>query len=619
MNEVMNKSKGFVILAAVVLASMLALFAICSDADGAPDVGDTFVADGMTYKVASADPAVATITGFEAAPGGALMIAGSVEYDGVVFDVTVGKKAFAYCYGITSLTIGADVGQYAFYKCTGLKKLVILDGVKNIEKSAFSACTGLHIVSVADSVESIGVNAFHGCKFYFGDDVIDATAENLAGYKFTGTRTHLAVYVPAVGGVFAVDNVKYKILSNDESKTVAVKGFVEDSKILCVPESVSYRGFEWDVVSIASKAFYKNNFLCTVDIEMNGSIGYRAFASSSVEKLTVSGTVTVGNYAFASCKGLSKADLSGVTEIGTSAFSACTGLKEVRFSPDLSSVGKNAFFRNLFSAGEENVPRTAANLAGKMFRGESGALAQMYMITYHYDKPLDNEVSYDFSEMRVWNYDNNADRTYNYLGTEFIENRYLYDPATASEMGPLSVAPGAEFSLTFYPNQDKHFVREQSDAVFSIIERDSNLKGLDVSVSYQDFESYFNEREIKVTLSGSFDTEGMREITVCYMITCTAEVSIVPGDSLSGTEIRQLSYAIMISFVVDVQSEYTVKDYGFGEYKVEKPSNAIVSEKKAAGLKFKGWSYNEDSSGDSVNPRSFVNVEGNLHLYAIWK
>ncbi len=340
------------------------------------EAGTVVTVDGLVYEITSVDEPAATIVGYAADPAGALVLPGTAEFGGYQFDLAVGKKAFVRCYGLTSVTIGADVEPYAFYGCSALKVVRISDGVSSIGKSAFSSCARISYVVVAGSVESIGVDAFHGCAFYSGDERLEPTAEALSGHKFTGSRTHLEVYVPPVGGVFSADGLKYRIVSNGEEMTVSLRGFSSEAfPDVTVPSSVSYLGFDWKVVSVADKAFYGNAVLASVTVEMDGSVGFKSFAACpALESVAITGDVSVGSYSFASCPSLSALDLSGVSSIGASAFSGDKGLTSVAFSEGLESVGENAFFRNLFYDGDSSVPRTAEGLAGKSFEGADGKL-----------------------------------------------------------------------------------------------------------------------------------------------------------------------------------------------------------------------------------------------------
>ena len=56
-----------------------------------------------------------------------------------------------------------SIGQYAFYKCTGLTSVTIPNSVTSIGEYAFQDCSGLISVTIPNSVTSIGEYAFDGC------------------------------------------------------------------------------------------------------------------------------------------------------------------------------------------------------------------------------------------------------------------------------------------------------------------------------------------------------------------------------------------------------------------------------------------------------------------------
>ena len=76
------------------------------------------------------------------------------------------------------------------------------------------------------------------------------------------------------------------------------------------------------------------------------SIGDYAFAScTGLTSVTIPDAVTsIGNYAFSGCSGLTSVIIpDAVTSIGSSAFSRCSGLKNVTIGNSVVSIGKNAF------------------------------------------------------------------------------------------------------------------------------------------------------------------------------------------------------------------------------------------------------------------------------------
>ncbi len=80
---------------------------------------------------------------------------------------SIGYNAFYNCTGLTGVTIPnsvTSIGGWAFCGCTGLTSVTIPDSVTSIERGAFEYCTGLTSVIIPDSVKSIGEDAFYDCN-----------------------------------------------------------------------------------------------------------------------------------------------------------------------------------------------------------------------------------------------------------------------------------------------------------------------------------------------------------------------------------------------------------------------------------------------------------------------
>ena len=80
---------------------------------------------------------------------------------------SIGEFAFSGCSGLTSLTLPAgitSIGEYAFYGCSGLTSLTLPAGITEIGESTFSDCSGLTSLTLPDGITSIGSRAFYGCS-----------------------------------------------------------------------------------------------------------------------------------------------------------------------------------------------------------------------------------------------------------------------------------------------------------------------------------------------------------------------------------------------------------------------------------------------------------------------
>ena len=220
---------------------------------------------------------------------------------------------------IEDLTIPDSVtiiGEYAFYCCSGLKRVTIPDSVTSIGFSAFSGCSGLTSVAIPNSVTSFGEWAFSGCN-----SVRDVT-------------------VPGHGCGIPFENVTNLVIS-EGTTSIGDYAFSGCSGLtsVTIPDSV---------MSIGTMAFWGCSDLTSVTI-CNGvtSIGASAFACcDGLASVTIpDSVVSIGNGAFHDCIGLKNVTIgSGVTSIVDGAFLGCSGLTSVTIPASVTSIGAYAFF-----------------------------------------------------------------------------------------------------------------------------------------------------------------------------------------------------------------------------------------------------------------------------------
>ena len=80
---------------------------------------------------------------------------------------SIGEQTFLYCTGLTSITIPESVtslGDYAFAYCSGLTSITIPESVTSIGDYVFIFCNGLASITIPESVTSIGKYAFYECR-----------------------------------------------------------------------------------------------------------------------------------------------------------------------------------------------------------------------------------------------------------------------------------------------------------------------------------------------------------------------------------------------------------------------------------------------------------------------
>ncbi len=101
---------------------------------------------------------------------------------------SIGKYAFRACSGLASITIPnsvTSIGDGAFDGCSSLTSITIPNSVTNINNRAFYGCSGLTSVTIPNSVSNIGYNAFYGCSGLTSITIPNSVV-SIAGYAFGG-------------------------------------------------------------------------------------------------------------------------------------------------------------------------------------------------------------------------------------------------------------------------------------------------------------------------------------------------------------------------------------------------------------------------------------------------
>ena len=128
-----------------------------------------------------------------------VVIPPSVTYNGQPYSVTsIGKQAFYYCRGLTSVTIPnsvTSIGNHAFYYCSGLTSITIPNSVTSIGNYTFESCNGLTSITIPNSVTSIGNNAFYGCSG-LTSITIPNSVTSIGNYAFQNCSGLTSVTIP---------------------------------------------------------------------------------------------------------------------------------------------------------------------------------------------------------------------------------------------------------------------------------------------------------------------------------------------------------------------------------------------------------------------------------------
>ena len=184
-----------------------------------------------------------------------------------------------------------NIGNSAFYGCTGITTITIPEGVTKIEDWAFLE-SGLMSINIPDGVITIGKGAFQNCNSLTSATIPDSVISTDA-YVFSGCFNLTSVTLSK--NLTVISDMMFRMCFKLASITI--------------PASVT-------------------------------SIGSNAFEScSSLTEVTIpNGVTTIGDRAFSACSNLIKMSIpSSVTSIGDTVFSSCNGIKAFEVASDNSA------------------------------------------------------------------------------------------------------------------------------------------------------------------------------------------------------------------------------------------------------------------------------------------
>ena len=278
--------------------------------------------------------------------GGVVRIPKTIEYEGVVCDVTaIGNKAFRKSVDVTSIIIPnsvTSIGSEAFSGCSGLTSITIPNSVTSIGYKAFADCGNLTSITIGSSVTEIGNEAFSGCHNLTAVHIEDLAAWCNIPFYETMNGNSLLHSNPLEYAHHLYQNgeeVKDLVIPNNVT-TIGRNAFCGCSglKSVTIPNSVK---------SIGSDAFSGCTGLTSIDIPNSvTSIGNSTFEDcTGLTSIDIPNSVpSIGNSTFSGCTGLTSIDIpNSVTYIGNSAFSGCSGLTSIDIPNSVLAIDDDAF------------------------------------------------------------------------------------------------------------------------------------------------------------------------------------------------------------------------------------------------------------------------------------
>ena len=312
---------------------------------------------------------------------------------------SIGSEAFYRCGGLKNILIPdsvTSIGHDAFYNCYGLTNLTVGNGVTNIDYQAFYNCNALTSVTIPDSVTSIGRYAFEGCRKLTAVHI--SSIESWYNIAFeAGNANPLC----KAGKLYLNGELVTNLVIPDSVTSIGRYAFYNCSGLtsITIPDSVTSIGdgafsgcnqlvsitIPNSVTSIGKEAFDYCSGLTSVMIG-NGvtSIGSSAFEDcSGLTSITIPDSVTsIGSEAFSGCTAMTGVIIgNGVTSIGSSAFSYCTGLTSVTIGNSVTSIGGSAF-KNCSELTSITIPNSVTSIGSYAFSGCSKLIQKETGVSY---------------------------------------------------------------------------------------------------------------------------------------------------------------------------------------------------------------------------------------------
>ena len=339
----------------------------------------------------------------------------------------IGPSAFKTCPNLTSVTIPQSVttiSSSAFSGCS-LNSLTLPSNLVSIGWDAFRGCDFSNMI-IPQSVTGIGGSAFAECFNLMTYTFQGINAPTLGpnalipvepeaeitypygGYGYGETFGGLPASSPYTSGTY--DSFTYVI--NQDGSSVKITDYPNRSGLLIIPSSINGR----NVTIIDDNAFQACSILTGVSIpDTVTSIGTAAFyGCSGLSTITIgSGVNSIGAYAFQGCSDLQNFvihednnslqaigavlfnnDLTGliagpsvsgsyevpssVTAIGAFAFQSNSTITAVTITPNVTSVGVNAFYGCSNLDDIKFLGTTAPALGANAFAAVSSGAAIIY-------------------------------------------------------------------------------------------------------------------------------------------------------------------------------------------------------------------------------------------------
>lgn len=306
----------------------------------------------------------------------------------------IGEQSFRSCSEITQVMLPSgleSIGGGAFYYCDSLTSLTIPGGVENFT-DAFGS-SGLRTLVLEEGIDSVDDYAFNGCR-HLKNVTLPSTVKRIGKYAFSNCFSLANLDIPADVTELGEGALSYTALSEFEfpEGVNSVEPYVlsgTDITSIVIPDRFT---------EIGDYAFSNCKQLKNITLSKNlTDIGTRAFAYTALTQVDLpDGLETLGDSAFYDCNELTSVTMTDsvqvmekgvfsdcdnlrsvvlsdyITEIGHQTFSLCKKLESVNIPASLKTIGNDAF-QYCESLRSVTLPEGVERIGSLAFRG-CGAL-----------------------------------------------------------------------------------------------------------------------------------------------------------------------------------------------------------------------------------------------------
>ena len=258
--------------------------------------------------------------------------------------VTIRAWAFADCPALEEITIpgGVEVVSSNLFVGSGLKRVILSEGVTTVGIATFKDCASLSYVGLPKSLKTIGEEAFKGCKSLTRVHLPEGIS-----YAKEGNKRSFPATVKFVdeNGVLLQAEKKAAPTPPPAPKPLfdIIDGVLRACRGECKRITIPVSAKE-----IGACVFLNHTELLTVNVPGTvRKIGKSAFEGcKNLELVTFAhGLFEIGDWAFKGCEKLEFVDdiPDTVTKIGAHAFCGCKNLNTLQISASVKEVGAGAF------------------------------------------------------------------------------------------------------------------------------------------------------------------------------------------------------------------------------------------------------------------------------------